>query len=95
MMLMMLTELLAADDAPIDPTTGRGPEWGKAAPVALLIIVLMGVALFLLIKSMNRHLRTVPKSFVQDPTGESTVSTADAAPTADRSDPPGGPLRSG
>ena len=44
-------------------TSGQGPEWGEAAPVGLLIILLMGAALFLLIKSMNRNLRKVPASF--------------------------------
>jgi hypothetical protein len=46
-----------------DPASGKGPEWGKAAPIGLLIWLLMGIALFLLIKSMNRNLRKVPKSF--------------------------------
>lgn len=56
---------LLADDPPveIDPTTGRGPEWGKAAPIGLLIILLMGIALYFLIKSMNKNLRKVPSSF--------------------------------
>ncbi len=57
----VLIRILA--DTPVDPTTGRGPEWGKAAPVALLIIVLMGIALFVLIKSMNKQLRKVPNAF--------------------------------
>jgi hypothetical protein len=43
--------------------SGQGPEWGEAAPIGLLIILLMGGALFLLIKSMNRNLRRVPASF--------------------------------
>ena len=43
--------------------SGQGPEWGEAAPIGLLIILLMGGALFLLIKSMNRNLRKVPASF--------------------------------
>ncbi len=47
----------------IDPTTGHGPEWGEAAPVGLLIIVLMCVALYFLVKSMNRNLKKVPESF--------------------------------
>jgi hypothetical protein len=59
---------LLADDPPaeIDPTTGKGPEWGKAAPVGLLIILLMGIALYFLIKSMNKNLRKVPSSFDTD-----------------------------
>lgn len=53
----------AALAAPIDPETGKDPEWGKAAPAGILIWVILGVALFLLIKSMNKHIRRVPKSF--------------------------------
>ena len=59
---------LLADDPPaeVDPTTGQGPEWGKAAPIGLLIILLMGIALYFLIRSMNKNLRKVPSSFDTD-----------------------------
>ncbi len=46
-----------------DPSSGHGPEWGKAAPIGLLIWLLLGLALYLLIRSLNRHLRKVPASF--------------------------------
>lgn len=61
---------LLADDPPaeIDPTTGKGPEWGKAAPIGLLIVLLMGIALYFLIKSMNKNLSKVPSSFETDGT---------------------------
>ena len=49
-----------------DPGTGHGPEWGEAAPIGLLIILLMGGALYLLVKSMNRNLKRVPKTFEPD-----------------------------
>jgi hypothetical protein len=58
-----LTALSAPPTTQASGTTGQGPEWGEAAPVGLLIILLMGAALFLLIKSMNRNLRKVPASF--------------------------------
>ena len=53
---VQLTTFLAA---PPTPPPGKGAEWGKAAPIGLLILVLLGVALYLLIKSMNRHMRKV------------------------------------
>jgi len=53
----------ADDGGEIDPETGHGPEWGKAAPIALLIIVLLGIALVFLIRSMNKQMRKVPASF--------------------------------
>lgn len=52
-----------------DPTSGKDPEWGKAAPAGLLIWLFMGAALFFLIKSMNRHIKRVPKSFGGEPVG--------------------------
>ncbi len=73
-------------DPAIDPTSGRGPEWGKAAPVALLIIVLMGIALFLLIKSMNRQLRKVPAEF-HGGTADPAATAATGAEQPDRSAP--------
>jgi len=40
-----------------------GPEFGKASPFGLLIVALLLIATFLLVWSMNRHLRKLPKSF--------------------------------
>jgi hypothetical protein len=40
-----------------------GPDFGKASPVGLLILVVLVIATFLLIRSMNRQLKKVPKSF--------------------------------
>jgi len=66
-MSMLLTAAIAvADGAPpvdVDPSTGKGPEWGKAAPVGLLVILLLGIALFFLLRSMSRNLEKVPASF--------------------------------
>jgi hypothetical protein len=53
---------LLADEAPRD----TGPDFGKASPVGLVIIVLLMVGTFLLIWSMNRHLRKLPESFDRD-----------------------------
>lgn len=62
-------------DPPVDPSTGRGAEWGKAAPIGLLILLLLGLATFFLIKSMNKNLRKVPPSF-GDPPGDSKPTPA-------------------
>ncbi|MCV7282998.1 hypothetical protein H7J88_25515 [Mycolicibacterium flavescens] len=53
----MLT--LLAQNAPRD----TGPEFGKASPFGLLVIVLLLISIFLLVRSMNRHLRKLPESF--------------------------------
>ncbi|MGO8770311.1 MAG: hypothetical protein ACLQIK_20070 [Mycobacterium sp.] len=48
-----------ADDAP----RNTGPDFGKASPVGLLIVVLLLIATMLLLRSMNRQLKKVPESF--------------------------------
>ena len=50
---------LLADEAPRD----TGPDFGKAAPFGLLIVVLLLIGTFLLVRSMNRHLKRLPESF--------------------------------
>jgi hypothetical protein len=55
----MLAIGLLADDAPRD----TGPDFGKASPFGLVIVVLLLIGTFLLVWSMNRHLRKLPKSF--------------------------------
>lgn len=75
-----------------DPSSGRGPEWGKAAPAGLLIWLFLGIALFFLIKSMNRHMKRVPKTFDTDEQPDAGVDTrpagddADGAPSEGESD---------
>lgn len=49
-----------AQDPPIGP---RGPEFGGSSPLGLLVTLLMLIAVVLLVRSMNRHLRKLPKSF--------------------------------
>ena len=55
------TYLALTDDPPVDldPSTGKGPEWGKASPVGLLIILLLAIATFFLLRSMTRRLKRV------------------------------------
>jgi hypothetical protein len=75
---------LFADDAP----RNTGPDFGKASPVGLLIVVLLLIGTFALIWSMNRHLKKLPESFDPDhpepdqaadegTVGESTESAPD------------------
>jgi hypothetical protein len=53
---------LLADDAP----RNTGPDFGKASPFGLVVVVLLLIGTFLLVWSMNRHLRKLPKSFDTD-----------------------------
>nr|AAA63023.1 u1740e [Mycobacterium leprae] len=41
----------------------HGPDFGKASPMGLLVIVLLLVATLLLLWSMNRQLKKIPASF--------------------------------
>lgn len=41
----------------------RGPDYGKASPVGLLVVLLLLVGVFLLWRSMGRQLKKVPASF--------------------------------
>lgn len=46
----------------VEPPPGQ-PEFGKASPIALVVILALGLATVLLIVSMTRHLKKVPASF--------------------------------
>ncbi|MDG4666019.1 hypothetical protein [Mycobacterium sp. 236(2023)] len=70
--LEFMTGLLAQDEP-----RQTGPDFGKASPVGLIIIVLLLIAVFLLVWSMNKHLKRLPKSFAKD------EATADGAPDVD------------
>ena len=56
--LAMVVALLAEE-----PPRDTGPDFGKAALFGLLIVVLLVIGTFLLIWSMNRHLKKLPESF--------------------------------
>jgi len=81
-----------------DAPHNHGPDFGKASPVGLLIIVLLVIATLLLLRSMNRQLRKVPKSFDPEPDqaadeGTDTVGEHPEQPPgrADGSKPAPGP----
>ena len=53
-----------------DPPRQTGPDFGKASPLGLFVLVLLLIGTFLLVWSMNRHLKKLPKSFDEpDETG--------------------------
>ncbi|MBA2322736.1 MAG: hypothetical protein M3Z25_21230 [Actinomycetota bacterium] len=41
----------------------NAPEFGGSSPIGLVVILLLFIATFFLIRSMNTHLRKVPESF--------------------------------
>jgi hypothetical protein len=50
------------------PAVLAGPESDKAGPLGLLTIVLLGIAVYFLYRSMARHIKKVPSSFDPPPT---------------------------
>ena len=42
---------------------GQGEDFGKSSPVGLVLLVLFFIAVFFLVRSMNKHLRKLPASF--------------------------------
>jgi hypothetical protein len=86
---VMITGVLA-DTAPHN----TGPDFGKASPVGLLIIVLLLIGTFFLIRSMNRHLKKLPESFDRNNPGpdqaadDGTVDEGPAPPRGQRPEKP-------
>jgi hypothetical protein len=59
--------VLAPPPKPGPDPGGQGEDFGKAAPLGLVVLLLFFLAVALLVRSMNKHLRRVPKSFDNDP----------------------------
>ena len=45
------------------PPHNSGPDFGKASPFGLLVVVLLLISVLFLVRSMNRHLKKLPESF--------------------------------
>ncbi|WP_370464871.1 hypothetical protein [Mycolicibacterium sp. P1-18] len=56
---VMFVVALLADETPRD----TGPDFGKASPFGLVVIVVLLIGTFLLVWSMNKHLKKLPESF--------------------------------
>ena len=58
--------LIGAVDVPVQnpqPPPGQGEEFGKASPVALVVIIVLALATILLVRSMTKRIRRLPASF--------------------------------
>ena len=40
-----------------------GPEFGKASPLGIPVVLLLLIATILLIRNMNKHIKNLPESF--------------------------------
>ncbi len=84
---MAVVAVPAQDPAP----PGQGPEFGKASPVALVVILLLALATVFLIRSMTKRIRRLPASF-DDPaaTGDADGDAAPSSAESDVAEPRGG-----
>jgi hypothetical protein len=62
------------------PPPGRGEEFGKASPIALVVIVLLALATIVLVRSMTKRIKRLPASFDAPPADgdEAAASERDA-----------------
>jgi hypothetical protein len=65
-----------------------GPDVGKASPVGLFIVVLLLIGVFVLVWSMNRHLKRIPESFDTEAPEQSSPDGAPPAETTSRPERP-------
>lgn len=72
-----------------DGPTNTGPDFGKASPVGLLVVVLLLIAVFVLVWSMNRHLKKARDHFAVVET-QNAVEGGEPAATRETSGEPGG-----
>lgn len=72
---------LMADETPRD----TGPDFGKASPFGLVVVVILLIATFLLVWSMNKQLKKLPESF--DPQRPEPDQAADDGTVGEAGDP--------
>lgn len=70
--LDLLSPVLSQQEPP-----PNAPEFGGSSPIGLVVIVLLFIAMFFLIRSMNKHLRKVPASFDEPGTAGSEAAESD------------------
>jgi len=67
-----------------------GPDFGKASPIGLVVVVLLVVATLFLLRSMNRQLKKVPESFDrQNPEPDQAADEGTDAVIENDQEPPG------
>ena len=61
------------------PPPGQGEEFGKASPVALVVIIALALATIVLIRSMSKRIRRLPTSFEAAPEKDEKKTDAEPA----------------
>lgn len=85
--LLLLAGVLA-EEGP----SNTGPDFGKASPFGLVVVVVLLIATFLLVWSMNKHLKRLPESFDREhPEPDQAIDDGTTDPTdagSPRREPP-------
>jgi hypothetical protein len=80
---LMIAGLLAAEGP-----RETGPDFGKASPFGLLVVVVLLIGTFLLVWSMNRHLKRLPESFDREHPEPDQAADEGTTIAADPENPP-------
>ena len=75
------------------PPPGKGPEFGNASVIGLVVVLLLLIATAVLIRSMSKRIRKLPASF-GEPDGVSTDGGSTDGGTSDDSTATGSDARS-
>ncbi|MGW6933384.1 hypothetical protein ACWGE0_25235 [Lentzea sp. NPDC054927] len=62
---------------------GQGEDFGKSSPVGLVLLIVFFIAVFFLVKSMNKHLKRVPASFDEPAEAAEKPAETEAAVSAE------------
>ncbi|WP_442916595.1 hypothetical protein [Lentzea sp. NBC_00516] len=54
---------------------GQGEDFGKSSPVGLVLLIVFFIAIFFLVKSMNKHIKGLPASFDEPAEGAAVPAT--------------------
>ncbi|MFJ1457944.1 hypothetical protein [Nocardia wallacei] len=71
-------------------TNPTGPEFGKASPLGLVIVLVLLVGTVLLVRSMNKHIKRLPAEFSPEhpePDQEADEGTDPGAVQQDSAEP--------
>ncbi|WP_188984708.1 hypothetical protein [Saccharopolyspora thermophila] len=71
---------------PGDPG-GQGEDFGKSSPVGLLLLVVFGIAVVFLVRSMTKHLKKVPVVFDAEKAAAAAPARAKRAEAAKSEEP--------
>lgn len=69
------------------PPPGKGPEFGNASPIGLVVVLLLLIATVVLIRSMSKRIRRLPESFgpAEDADGPAASGAGEGGDRSERS----------